>query len=117
MLRLLITHIQTHLLAPDGLFVDLPGCKNPTDLFIDILPDITVIHNHKAFILELTCYYERNLEASKEFKLKKYYNPAGSCKRSLSFIVRTAAVSSLGFIPVSSLALFCKTFPLTFQHS
>ncbi len=107
-LKLLVSHLQTHLQTGDELFVDLPTFKNPQDLYTDILPDITVLHNNRAYILELTCCYERNLQSSKLYKIEKYRDPAGSCKRDLPFTVSTAEVSSLGFIPTASLAKFCK---------
>src|SRR6266496_4023457 len=49
-LKLLTSHIQTHLLPGDELYVDLPNFKNPQDLYTNILPDITVLHNNRAFI-------------------------------------------------------------------
>src|SRR6266496_64392 len=71
-LKILVQHIQTHLSEGDEIFVDLPDFKNPEDLFTNILPDITVIHHGAAYILELTCCYERNLEKSKLYKIDKY---------------------------------------------
>jgi len=108
-LRLLTSHIQTHLSGDDELFVDLPDFKNPEELYTNILPDITVLHNHKAYILELTCCYEKNLESSMLYKMEKYKDPASSCKRSIPFVVATAEVSSLGFISTSRLTKFCTS--------
>ncbi len=107
-LKILVQHIQTHLSEGDEIFVDLPDFKNPEDLFTNILPDITVIHHGAAFILELTCCYERNLEKSKLYKIDKYKDASLSCKRNISCVVSTAEVSSLGFIPLSSLTKFCR---------
>jgi len=111
-LKLLTSHIQTHLAGEDELFVDLPDFKNPEELFTNILPDITVLHNNKAYILELTCCYERNLESSRLYKVEKYKDPASSCKRAISFEVATAEVSSLGFIPTSRLSKFCHSISI-----
>jgi hypothetical protein len=89
-------------------YVDLPGFKNPEYLYTSIIPDITVLHNNKAYILELTCCYEKNLEASKLYKLQKYNNPSEACKASIPFAVHTVEVSSLGFIPIVNLNRFCR---------
>ena len=102
-MKILAQHIQAHLSEGDEIFVDLPDFKNPEDLFTNILPGITVIHHGAAFILELTCCYEGNLEKSKLYKIEKYREASLSCKRNIPCIVNTAEVSSLGFIPLSSL--------------
>src|SRR6266568_1384119 len=107
-LKLLVTHIQAHLSPGDELFVDLPGFLCPDTLYTNILPDITVVRQAKAFILELTCCYERNLVSSKQYKIEKHNHPSDSCKRQLSFSVGTAEISSLGFIPTASLIRFCR---------
>ncbi len=111
-LKLLTSHIQTHLVGEDELFVDLPDFKNPEELYTNILPDITVLHNQKAYILELTCCYEKNLESSMLYKMEKYKDPASSCKRPILFEVATAEVSSLGFIPTARLTKFCKNISI-----
>ena len=107
-LKILVQHITTHLSLEDEIFVDLPDFKHPDDLFTNILPDITVIHDNRAFILELTCCYERNLEKSKLYKLDKYSGARSSCKRDIPCIVSTAEVSSIGFVPIASLRNFCR---------
>src|SRR5258708_1304210 len=94
-LKLLVAHIQAHLHAGDELFTDLPGFQNPQELFTNIIPEITVLHNTKAYILELTCCYEKNLLSSKLYKMEKYKDPAGSSKTEMTFVVNTAEVSSL----------------------
>jgi len=111
-LRLLVCHIQAFLKSPDELLVDIPGFRNPSELYTNILPDITVVHKDRAHILELTCCYEKNLETSKSFKLNKYSNPARSSKREIAFSVHTVEVSSLGFIPTTSLSSFCKAIEI-----
>ncbi len=107
-LKILAQHVLLHLPEGNEMFVDLPDFKNPEDLFTDILPDITVIHHGAAFILELTCCYEMNLEKSKLYKIEKYREASLSCKRNIPCIVNTAEVSSLGFVPSSSLNKFCR---------
>ena len=107
-LKLLVDHIQLYLPAYDELFVDLLGFKKPSWPITNILPDITVLHRGSSFILELTCCYEKNLESSKSYKIEKYNNPSQSCKPSLTFVVQTAEVSSLGFNSTNSPAKFCK---------
>src|SRR6266496_3556051 len=108
-LKILVQHIQSHLLADDEIFADLPDLINPVDLFTNILPDITVIHHGAAFILELTCCYERNLEKSKLYKLDKDKDASRACLRNIPCIVSTAEVSSLGFIPTVNLNKFCRS--------
>jgi len=107
-LKILVAHIQCHLPAQESLFVDLPGFKSPADIYTSILPDITVIRNGRATILELTCCYEKNLESSKLYKLEKYKDPSASSTLNIPFTVLTAEVSSLGFVPTTSLTRFCR---------
>src|SRR6266496_2661260 len=47
-LKILVQHIQSHLVAGDEIFVDLPDLINPVDLFTNILPDITVVQDRKS---------------------------------------------------------------------
>ncbi len=107
-LKLLATYIQTHLPATENLYVDLPGFKNPSGIYTSILPDITVTREGKAAILELTCCYEKNVEASRQYKLTKYKNPSASCTLNVPFSVHTAEVTCLGFVPTTDLASFCR---------
>jgi len=107
-LKMLATHIQTHLSSTDGLYVDLPGFKNPSDIYTSILPDITVVRDGRASILELTCCYGKNVEASRQYKLNKYKNPSASSTLSVPFFVHTAEVTCLGFVPTTDLASFCR---------
>src|SRR6266568_4007967 len=107
-LKMLATHIQTHLPATDSLYVDLPGFKNPSDIYTSILPDITVVRRGRASILELTCCYEKNVEASRQYKLNKYKNPSASSTLGVDFSVHTAEVTCLGFVPTTDLTSFCR---------
>ena len=88
--------------------MDLPTFQTPSTLFSNILPDITVVHHNKAFILELTCCYERNLEKSKLYKIEKYSEASKACLKRIPCVVNTAEVSSLGFVPTANLNKFCK---------
>jgi len=109
-LRLLAEHIAPHIQAPSQLLVDLQGYDDPSTLYLDILPDITVVHEDVASILELTCCYEKNMLASKEYKLAKYSDPARSCRRdNLRFQVHTLEVSGLGFVAIAGLNLFLRS--------
>ena len=89
-----------------SIYVDLPGFNSPADIYSSILQDITVVQKGRATILELTCCYEKNLETSKLYKLDKYKDPSASSKLQIPFTVLTAEVSSLGFVPVTSLNRF-----------
>jgi len=55
-----VEHLENNLPPSYYLHSDLPGKKNPADLFYNILPDITVVHGDQAYILALTCCYEKN---------------------------------------------------------
>jgi len=105
-LRFLVDYIATHLPSSHQLFADLPDKKNPTEIYTDILPDITVVHGNIAHILELTCCYETNLVTSRDYKLEKYRTPILSCKEKFTFHVHTLEVSSLGFVSTGSLRKF-----------
>ena len=107
-LSILASHFQTHLHPGYELLVELPGYEGPDTLFSSILPDISIVHNSSVSVLELTCCYERNLAASKKFKLQKYQSASEHCKRVLPVSVHTVEVSSLGFLAVADLSLFCQ---------
>src|ERR1051325_3803474 len=81
-------------------------------LFDSIRPDITVIHNSRAIILELTCCYEKNFVASKSYKLHKYENATIFSKLDLPVDVYSLEVSSLGFVNDGSFKKFCKNILL-----
>jgi len=102
------------------MYADLPRYKDPADLYTSIIPDITVLNNNKAYILELTCCYEKNLDSSKllQNKLQKYSNPSASYKLPLPFAVHIVEVSCLGFIPAVNLNRFCRAIgiPLPAHH-
>ena len=112
-LKILASHVQSHLQAQDKLFVDIPGYRNPQELFSSIIPDIIVVRGNMAVVLELTICYERNLVNSKLYKLNKYKDPASSCKMPLQFEVHTAEVSSLGFTPLADLTSFYKSLNIS----
>ena len=99
--KVILSHIKAHIRPEDVMFADLQDFKNPEELYTNILPDITVIQGQRAYILELTCCYEKNLESSKLYKLEKYGDPSRSCKKDYQFSVHMAEVTSLGFIPSS----------------
>jgi len=111
-LKLISTHITPHLLPSDILLTDIPGSRSPTELFTNILPDVTVIRDGSAHILELTCCAEVNFEKSKVYKLNKYSNPSSSSKQLLSFHVHTLEVSSLGFVQSSGFKAFLNSLSL-----
>ena len=112
-LKLLLEHIKQHI--PDGaeLLADLPGHTHPSTLYSGIVPDITIVKDGLATILELTCCYETNTLASKARKLEKYRNPAGYSLLPYPFKVLTLEVSSLGFLSPRSLNEFCNTTGIT----
>ena len=107
-LRQLAFMLQAALPPGDKLYVDLPGYHDPNEIFNSIRPDISVLHNNKLFILELTCCYEKNFEASKMYKLQKYTNAALHVKNNIPTEVCTIEISSLGFVNDSSVNKFCK---------
>jgi len=96
------------LLTSDRLFVDLPDHTTPSDLYTNILPDITLVRDSAAFILELTCCAEVNFNQSRVNKLAKYANPSRSSKEQLTFAVSTVEVSSLGFVHCDGIREFLK---------
>jgi len=100
--------IQAQLNTNVILYVDIPGIKNPNELFTNIRPDITVLHNNTACILELTCCYKRNVDSSKLYKMEKYKNPHQSSKIDIHFLVNTIELSSLGFVCVAGLNKLCR---------
>jgi len=108
-LRLITSHLQLHLSTSDVLYVDLPDQRSPSELYTDILPDVTVVRGTQAYILELTCYYEKNFEAIRMYKVEKYRNPSLSNKVELSFDVHTVEVSSLSFVATSCMRKFLRS--------
>jgi len=105
-LRFLLSVILPGLSPQHTIYADLPGHRSPSELYTDILPDITVVHGFDAHILELTCCYETNLVASRDNKARKYADPGGSSKERLTFHVHTLEVSSLGFVYSTGLRMF-----------
>ena len=105
-LRYLISVIQPGLSSHHTVYADLPDQRSPSELYTDILPDLTIVRGAHAYILELTCCYETNFLASKGNKLKKYTDPSRSAKERLVFHVSTLEVSSLGFVCASGLRKF-----------
>jgi hypothetical protein len=105
-LRSLLSGIIPYISSHQTVYADLPGHRSPSDLFTDIIPDITVVQGSQAHILELTCCYETNFIASRENKIRKYADPSQSSKELLTFHVHTLEVSSLGFVCTSGLRKF-----------
>ena len=86
-LRLLVDYLLPHMLPSDRLLADLPGQLSPSDLYTDILPDITLVRGSDAHILELTCCAEVNFLPSRLNKLKKYAEPSRFSKEPLTLTV------------------------------
>jgi len=108
-LRILVDHVENGLQAGDSLYADLPGRRSPSEMFHNILPDITVTSGGNVYILELTCCYEKKLVSSKEYKHEKYKHPSDSCKvGKMKFHVFTLEISSLGFASCSELSQFLR---------
>ena len=107
-LRYLLAIILPKMSDHHTVYADLPDQRSPSDLFTDILPDITVVKGSSAHILELTCCYEKNFVKSREYKLTKYSDPSSSSTARLFFHVNTLEVSSLGFVYSTGLHNFLK---------
>ena len=57
------------------IFVDLPGYKNPSNVFHDAArPDLILNRNHFMIVIELTCCFKTSLAHSRNFKIKKHKN-------------------------------------------
>src|ERR1700743_3436095 len=56
------------------LFVDLRGCKckQVTDIFTSVIPDLVIVTENTVLIVELTICHETNLRSSKSYKENKY---------------------------------------------
>jgi len=67
--RLLAEHLENNL-PSYHLHSDFPGKRNPADLFYNILTYINVVHGDQAYILKLTCCYEKNFIASRDYKIQ-----------------------------------------------
>jgi hypothetical protein len=107
-LRLVVAHILAHIPSSSILYADLPGCPNPSAIYNTIIPDITVVSNGSASILELTCCSEKKFKASKEYKLLKYHSPQRQSSLPMHFRTHTLEVSSLGFVNMVGLEAFCR---------
>ena len=56
------------------IFADLPGFKNPNELFHRLRPDIALRKGNELFAIELTCCFESNIIKSNNYKKNRYLN-------------------------------------------
>ena len=100
------TTLYHYVTQVDGfdIFVDLPGYKNPWNVFYDaVQPDLVLKRNHHIIVIELTCCFETNLVHSRNFKTEKYKNIERYGKVTVNKI-------ETFFLEVSSLGFIAKTF-------
>src|ERR1700743_3660386 len=85
------------------LFVDLRGCKckQVTDIFTSVRPDLAIVTENAVLIVELTICNETNLRSSKLYKENKYkdldyFKTEIIADRNL--VLTTCVLSVLGFL-------------------
>jgi len=86
-----------------ALFVDLPGSKykQVTDIFSSVRPDLVIVKEKSALIVELTICHETNLRSSKLYKENKYKD-LNNFKTGIiadhDLVLTTCELSVLGFL-------------------
>lgn len=106
----LVQYITPRLSTDQTLYGDLPGLLNPSEIFLSHRPDIIILCDGVAHVLELTCCHELNVIKSKQFKRDKYTNlqPIDpSMVKNVSLF--TLEITSLGITMLNDLnAFFCS---------
>jgi hypothetical protein len=93
-----------------SVYVDLPcsSFKQTIDLFTTYRPDIVLVRNNKALVIELTVCHETNLNTSRDYKRGKYKDIA-KYKTVLikdhGVFLSTLEITTLGFLQINETEL------------
>ena len=93
-----------------SVYVDLPcsSFKQTIDLFTTYRPDIVLVRNNKALVIELTVCHETNLNTSRDYKRGKYKDIA-KYKTVLikdhAVFLSTLEITTLGFLQINETEL------------
>lgn len=81
------------------IYADLPGFKNPNELFNRLRPDIVLKKGSEFFAIELTCCFETNIVKSNNYKKNRYLHLADDMLIKQKLTKFYVEVTSMGFVP------------------
>jgi len=112
-LKEIIAVIQPRLNPSYILYCDLPGYRNPAEVFPHSRPDVAVEANGVYYVLELTCPHELNISQSHEYKMTKYHNLVTINEKPVKLFA--VEVTNLGFISRTNIIKFCKELSIKLE--
>mgnify|MGYP001794852232 FL=1 len=98
-LNTLFHHLSVLLTNGYRIYIDLPGYNSSSCLFKSYRPDIVIVKDNTAVVIELTVCFETNLIKSRKYKQDRYKNIKNNIiNQNMSIKLFCFEVSSIGFI-------------------
>ena len=83
------------------IFIDIPGYESPASLFHSLRPDVVLLQENEAVVIELTVCFETNTQKARDYKQARY--------KELQYdMIKQAASSKLYCLEVTTLGFLTK---------
>ena len=81
-----------------SLYVDIPGCLNPSEIFGSARPDLLVVCGDSVSAIELACCFELNTKKARDSKVTRYQELEKQMKSNKSLKLILVEITTLGTV-------------------